>query len=162
MRVNKTILLIYRNEEKLQDLSAELIRKGYFIISEKTCAAALKILRRINIDLIISSGSFQDMSRESFLGEIKSLRYINKTIYIPPEENIEEFFKFGSLGLLQHTAASVPSCSLITFVEEFFQDSGAILCSQQNQSSIDSSLKQFIGKIGKNWKKLSLLDVTNS
>ena len=123
MKINfKTVLLVHQNERELQNLSTKLIRAGYFIIIEKSGTAALKILRRANIDLVISSGSFKDILPKKFLTEIQSLDYLDKTIYIPKEESIEEFFQYGSLGLYRYVAPRISSSLLFPIVQEFFQD----------------------------------------
>lgn len=124
----KTVLLIHQNERELQNLSTKLIREGYFIITEKTGTAALKILRRANVDLVVTSGIFQDMNSKKFLTEIQSLGYIDKTIYISSQESIEEFFQFGSLGLYRYVASRRSTGGLFSVVQEFFEDLGAIFC----------------------------------
>jgi len=122
----KTVLLLHQNERELQSLSTKLIREGYFIITEKTGTAALKILRRVNIDLVISSGT--DIHPKNFLTEIQSLGYIDKTIYLSNNESIEEFFQFGSLGLHRYVASRISSSNLFSIVKEFFEDLEALLC----------------------------------
>lgn len=157
MKINfKTVLLIHQNERELQSLSAKLIRSGYFIISEKTGTAALKILRRANIDLIISSGTFQDIHPRKFLTEIQSLNYIDKTIYIPKEESIEEFFQYGSLGLYRYVAPRISSSLLFSIVQEFFQDVRALFCHSKAVEPQNSMPSHFFQQNGKNFDQLNI------
>ena len=118
----KTVLLIHSNEEKFRDLSSMLIRSGYFIISEKNGVAALKILRRANIDLIISSGSLPDMSSEKFLEETHSLNLTDRIIFSTQQESIGEYFEFGSLGLYHYAPNNISAKNILLTVKDYFED----------------------------------------
>ncbi len=152
----KTVLLVHRNEQKIQNLSAELIRKGFFIITERTGTAALKILRRANIDLVISSGVFQDMQPKKFLTEIQFLGYIDKTIYISGEESIEDFFQFGSLGLHRYAPSNISPSNLLASVQEFFEDLEGFFLHPKNKKSSHHSSVAFLEQ---NRKKLNLTNM---
>jgi DNA-binding NtrC family response regulator len=153
----KTVLLLHQNEREIQHLSTKLIREGYFIITEKTETAALKILRRANIDLVISSGT--DIQPKKFLTEIQSLGYIDKTIYISNDESIEEFFQFSSLGLYRYVASRISSSSLFTIVQEFFEDLGALFYYAKATESSGSMSTHFFQQ---NWKDFRGINISAS
>ncbi len=152
----KTVLLVYRNEQKLQNFSTELIREGYFIITERTGTAALKILRRADIDLVIFSGAFQDIQPKNFLAEIQSLGYIDKTIYISREESIEEFFQFGSLGLHRYAASNISQNNLLAWTQEFFENFDSVFCCPPSGEITISSKIIFSEKNGEKLSPISL------
>jgi DNA-binding NtrC family response regulator len=118
----KTILLIHSNEEKFRNLSSMLIRAGYYIISEKYGNAALKILRRANIDLVVSSGALPDMSSKKFLTEINSLNYSDRTIFISDQRSMEEYFQYGLLGLYYYATRNISPKNIFLTVKDFFED----------------------------------------
>ncbi len=153
----KTVLLLHQNERELQNLSTKLIREGYFIITEKTETAALKILRRANIDLVISSGT--GIQPKKFLTEIQSLGYIDKTIYISKDESIEEFFQFGSLGLHRYLASRISSSNLFSAVQEFFEDLGALFCYSK---AVEPSGSMPTHSFQKNWKDFGYTNISVS
>jgi DNA-binding NtrC family response regulator len=153
----KTVLLIHQNERELQSLSIKLIREGYFIITERTATAALKILRRTNMDLVISSGTFKDIQPQNFLTEIQSLGFIDRTIYISNQESIEEFFQFGSLGLYRYVASRISSNSLFSIVQEFFEDLGVLFYYAKAVESSESMSTHFFQQ---NWKDLSGINIS--
>ena len=155
----KTVLLMHQNERELQSLSTKLIREGYFIITEKTGTASLKILRRANIDLVISSGTFQDIQPQKFLTEIQSLGYIDKTVYISSKESIEEFFQFGSLGLYRYLASGVSSSNLFSIVQEFFEDLGAVFC---YATAVEPSGSMSTQPFHQNWKDIAPINISVS
>lgn len=155
----KTVLLIRQNERELYGLSNKLIREGYFIITEKTGTAALKILRRANIDLVVSSGTFYDIRPQNFLAEIQSLGYIHKTIYISNEENMEEFFQFGSLGLYRYLASRKSSNHLFPIVQEFFEDLEALFRYAKAEEPSGLMSTQFYQQ---NWKGLDRINISTS
>jgi len=153
----KTVLLVHQNERELRCLSTKLIREGYFIITEKTETAALKILRRANIDLVVSSGT--DIQPKSFLTEIQSLGYIDKTVYISNDESIEEFFQFGSLGLYRYLPSRISSSNLFSFVQEYFNDLGALFCYSKTVEPSDAMSTQFYQQ---NWKDFGEINISVS
>ncbi len=148
MHTNSTILIVDDEPNTLKVLSAILKNKGYDILTARTAEEALNIIKKKDVDAIISDYKLPGINGIQLVDEIKDKGYQMPIVMLTAYGTIEKAVEAMKKGAFNYLVKPVNPDELITVMREAIDKQRLILENAALKSQLKErfNFKNIIGK----------------